>query len=537
MHSKVIIASLVFGLSLGFTAMASNSVSFAVPKEETYALQKQENNPSRALAARGPVIVDGGGGSHTHVYNYSYSYRNDAYHNANCVCGTASQLQEHQFNAYYPYGHGHNDMIHCALCDTNVWMTRMQEDGVYSDSIAQQSGRWYYFSPQTPGTYIFETTGNNDTYGELYLGDYPTTRTTYNDDGGAGYNFRISRYLNANENVFLRVRGYSWRAVNYSISVVKEPEVIQPEPMREWTIMIYACGSSLTSFESNNINEIIGVPNQPNDVNVIVETGGSPTPWYVQDSTGSYIPYNKIGRYHLRNNTLYKEADFSELTDANMGAQSTFESFLNWGLSRYPAEKVGVILLNHGGGIVGVCRDDRHGNDVLTNSEVSAALSNAFAQNDIDYNLEFIGYDACMMQLQDVAEYNSRYFNYMLASQLPTSEIGWSYTPLIGNIYNHYTIENNPYAYPDGVTLTALKETAKNFITNGYSWEQTLSVLDLTQMTSYLTAFEQLADSVIYRIAHGALSTFAIQQGVLQTYNIYGERDYGNGDCIQMLNI
>ena len=720
MHSKVIIASLVFGLSIGFAAATNKSASTVMPKkdETAYRLQKQENNPAKGAAAKVPVIMDGGG-THTHVYNSSYDYRNDAYHYANCACGQTTS-QEHVFDAFYPNGHGHNDMIHCSLCDSNIWMTAMRVGNTYADSFAAQSAKWYYFAPEYSGTYIFETTGTSDTYGELYLGNFPTTRTTYNDDGGVNNNFRITIYLNANDNVFLRVRGWSWRAASYSltvsqqahvhnynqlvnydyqthrrvcscgdyisephaynsyqaynnvdhkrncvcgrsiyeehtfsdylpyghghndliycsgcqnnieckrleqgisyseyvsagnanwyifiaqeqgtyvfettgsadtygylyvgdypsgtpipnddggencnfrisqyldagdiaflkvreydwenadysISVVKEPEVIQPEPFREWTIMIYACGSTLTSFESSNISDIINVPNQPSDVNVIIETGGSLSSWGVQDATGAYIPNNQITRYHLRNNNLYREADFSALTDANMGDQSTFESFLNWGFSRYPAERIGVILVNHGGGILGVCNDDRHDDDVLTNSETSAAFANAFAANGINYNLEFIGYDACMMQLQDVAEFNSHYFNYMLASQIPTSELGWNYVPLIENIYNHSVIESNPSTYPDGVTLTALKQTARSFITNGYSWEQTLSVLDLTQMASYLNAFEQLADSVIYRIAQGALSTFNIQNGVLFTSDVYGENSYGNGDCIEML--
>ena len=221
MHSKVIIASLVFGLSLGFAAVSNKSVDSAKPKEDktAYKLQKQENNQTRGAAVRVPVIDDGGGGgSHTHVYNYSYTPSNDGKHYANCNCG-ASTLQEHVFDAYYPNGHGHNDMLHCALCDTNVWMTALQSGFDYSDSFTSQAARWYYFMPVTSGTYVFETTGSTDTYGELYLGNYPTTRTTYNDDGGANTNFRISIYLTAWQNVFLRVRGFAWGATNYTLTV------------------------------------------------------------------------------------------------------------------------------------------------------------------------------------------------------------------------------------------------------------------------------------------------------------------------------
>ena len=308
----------------------------------------------------------------------------------------------------------------------------------------------------------------------------------------------------------------------------------QPNSMAEWTIMIYACGSSLCGFESGNIWDIINVPGQPYNVNVIIETGGTEELWGVEESNNQYIPNNQITRYHLRNNHLVRDAGFNQLADDNMGAQGTFESFLNWGLSNYPARNTGIILVNHGGAITGVCHDDRHDGDKLLNSETSAAFENAFRRNSIQGKLEFIGYDACMMQLQDIAEFNSRYFKYMMASQIPTSEMGWSYAPLIRNIYNYQTIKSNPSLYPDGVTLTALKESAKLFITNGYKWEQTLSILDLSYMGEYYDAFEDFADCLMYKIDIGAIDSSSIAN-CLFLRDIYGEGSYGSGDCVEML--
>ena len=468
---------------------------------------------------------------HTHSYTNSYTYANDGKHNAVCSCGQSIK-QVHTFDSYLPYGHGHNDMIHCSKCNANVELGVLTPGSTLSGSIPNDGAKWHIFKPESSGSFTFSLASSSDARMDFYYGQYPTSITdTFHTENIGRVSF--TRTVNGGENVFIRVTENNWGSASYSLSVTAS---IPTNPFREWTIMVYACGSSLTSFESANINDMINVPNQPSDVNVIIETGGSPTSWGIQDSTGSYIPYNKIGRFNIRNNTLYREYDFNDLTDENMGAKSTFESFLNWGFSRYPAEHFGVILINHGGGLVGVCRDDRHGGDVLTNSETASAFANAFAQNGINYNLDFIGYDACMMQLQDVAEFNSHYFNYMLASQIPTSELGWGYAPLLENIYNHTAIENNPSTYPDGVALTALKQTARNFVTNGYSWEQTLSVLDLTQMASYLNAFELLADSIIYRVAHGALSPFTIHNSILNTFDVYGETSYGNGDCIEMLN-
>ena len=228
MHSKVIIASLVFGLSIGFSSGIRSSVDTVPLKKGVSDLDIQEQvniNPSKLLEKKNQIVINdggGGGGSHTHVYNYSYDYRNDTHHYANCSCGAATSYQEHVFDSFYPNGHGHNDMVHCSLCDSNIWMTAMQLDNVYTDSFGSYDGTWYYFLPSYSGTFVFETTGNYDTYGELYLGNFPTTRTTYNDDGGVNRNFKITYYLNAYQNVFLRVRGYAWgSAPSYSISVTE----------------------------------------------------------------------------------------------------------------------------------------------------------------------------------------------------------------------------------------------------------------------------------------------------------------------------
>lgn len=708
MHSKVIIASLVFGLSIGFAAVSGKTANVAKQKEDnmTYALQKQEE-PTKKEAAKIPVIKEGGGTSHTHVYNYSYDYCNDAFHYANCACGTARTYQEHVFDAYYPYGHGHNDMIHCSLCNTNIWMDALRLDDVYTDSLTAQSGRWYYFYvegsggtfvfettgnsdtygelylgnfpttrttynddgganlnfritryipggtnvflrvrgyswgaasysltvseyhehdysqivdidennhqeicsicgatrlqphaynicssynsayhtmrcacgrtlakaehtycdylpyghghndmircsvcqnniecarleegfsysnsisaddakwyvfiPQSTGTYIFETTGNYDTYGELYLGNYPTTRTTYNDDDGANRNFRISYDLEGGQPVFLRVRGYSWRAVSYSISVVmQEPE---PEPDPSWTIMLYMCGLNTMS----QMDEIESVTvQQPTDINIIVETD-------INRNTGSADNY--LHRYYLRNGTfLPYGGGEGRVTKANMGLQSTFQNFLAWGVEEFEADKMGLILYNHGGGIKGVCFDDygmsNGQDDSIRVSEIAAACANVFAANNIE-KFEFIGYDACVMQVQDVAEFNSPYFNYQIASEEEESaDMGWAYNEWIDDLFLRACTEDLIIEICETMTAAGCNCCP--------SWGLNLTALDLRKMSTYKAKFEQLAGAM-YTAVNANRSEF---YGVIESCYQFGtnasatqpwhNKGYGNFDA------
>ena len=418
----------------------------------------------------------------SHEYN-SYVSSNNAYHTMACACGR-TYSSEHTFNSFAPYGHGHNDMIHCSTCNNNVECFSLNEND-YTHSVSAGDANWYFFEPAVSGTYIFESTGSYDTYCDLYVGDYPTTITDYNDDDGIGNNFKLSHYLEAGERAFIRVREYDWEYAEYTISVSLEVPVPQPNPTAEWTIMIYMCEANLPTDLS--ISRILDVPGQPSDVNIIIELGGT-------------YNSNEIKRYHVRNQQLVlDETLYAQNSNQHMGDESTFESFLFWGLEYYPARKTGVILWDHGQGINGVCHDpndwtgeyDAHSDEIydsLTVSETTTAFTNAFNYFDID-KLEFIGYDACLMQVQDVADFNSDFFKYMVASEEEAVDYMWVYDGWLDCVY-------------DGEgTETILKEIVDSMVFENsqyqYTWEQTLSVLDLSKMATYRQKFENLADTAI----------------------------------------
>ena len=253
-----------------------------------------------------------------------------------------------------------------------------------------------------------------------------------------------------------------------------------------WTIMIYMCGSDLESenkLATGDIKEILSRTGQPDDVNIIIETGGAKS-W----STTYGISKSNLERWHVENRKLVKDAS---ITKANMGLSTTFQSFLEWGLTEYPAEKTGVILWNHGGGMRGVCYDENYSDDTLLNSEVKTALTNAFAKTSQNEKLEFIGYDACLMQVQDVAEFNSNYFNYMIASQESESGYGWDYDTWVDDLYAYKSTDTILKAIVDGFIEDNGGASASSY--QGYVADQTLSYLDLSKMATYKEAWEDMA--------------------------------------------
>lgn len=285
----------------------------------------------------------------------------------------------------------------------------------------------------------------------------------------------------------------------------------------KWTIMLYICGSNLESENSlatSDLQEICSVSNQPSNVNIIIQTGGA-TSW--SSKYGISGSYNQ--RYHVANKTLVSDNSKVYSSYQSMGLASTFKDFLKWGLDSYPAEKTGVILWNHGGAMQGVCYDEKKSDDSLTNSEMKSALSSVFNETGRASKLEFIGFDACLMQVQDVADFASPYFNYMIASEESESGYGWDYDTWVDDLYSNKD------------TTTILKAIVDGFINdNGgqssSSSDQTLSYLNLNKMDTYRTAWESMA-TALYNKADSSFSSFmetvkVFCDDMYSSYLIYG---------------
>ena len=266
------------------------------------------------------------------------------------------------------------------------------------------------------------------------------------------------------------------------------------EDLDAYTIMIYMCGSDLESDSSNgglataNLKEIMSV-SLPSNVNVIIETGGAKS-WKI-----SGISSSKLGRYAVENKKLVLK---ESLTKANMGSSSTLQSFVEWGLNNYPAEKTGFIFWNHGGAMLGVCSDENYDYDSLLNSEVNQAFSKAFASTNRTSKLEWVGYDACLMQVQDIADFNSNYFNYMVASQESEPGEGWDYDVWLNTLAKNVNISTEDLL--KSLTDSYVSKCATIYNSYGGQYrnynDATLSVLDLSKMSEYKNEFESFASQL-----------------------------------------
>ena len=255
----------------------------------------------------------------------------------------------------------------------------------------------------------------------------------------------------------------------------------------DWTLLFYVCGADLESDSGaarDDLNEILSKrSSQPDSVNIVVETGGS-TSWKM-----SGVSATNIDRFEI-NRTSSSMIRKQRLDNASMGNPDTLQSFLEWGFQNYPAQRYGLFMWNHGGAMDGCCFDDNYDGDGLHSNEVYQAVTNARNTCNITNKLDFIAYDACLMAVQDIAEMNSHNFKYMISSQETEWSGGYAYQDWLPTLYS------NPSTVSTPDLLTSIGETFMDYFDNLGYHDQTQSVYDLSYMSAYKDAWENMTDQI-----------------------------------------
>lgn len=193
----------------------------------------------------------------------------------------------------------------------------------------------------------------------------------------------------------------------------------QPLESKPWTILIYMNGSDLeskTGEATADIAEMLGSGVEIDKVNVIILTGGTKQ-WQRRE-----IPSENLALWEVDSGNLVKLAD---LPKKSMGAAGTLSSFVQYGHEYFPAKRTGLILWDHGGGSIAGFGHDEHFDDELSLLELNYALKRSIKPTN---QLEFIGFDACLMATVEVGVVVSDYAKYLVASQDLEPAEGWDYT-------------------------------------------------------------------------------------------------------------
>lgn len=254
-----------------------------------------------------------------------------------------------------------------------------------------------------------------------------------------------------------------------------------------YTLMLYMCASDLESecgFATEDLNEIMYGYTAGN-LNVIVQTGGT-AEWQ-----NTVVADDRCQRYQVTEDGL-------ELVDDSLGMQNmadsaTLTDFIQYCSSNYAADHYGLVLWDHGGGVVGgYGYDENFGGDSMSLTEMSRALGDA------SVHLDMLGFDACLMANFETCLMAAPYADYLIASEEPEPGCGWYYTDWIGKLSENCGIPPKRYG----------RQIIDDYITES-GWDSpsmysTLGMFDLQQVTQkLLPALSQFSDDAVRQLSAG----------------------------------
>ncbi len=254
-----------------------------------------------------------------------------------------------------------------------------------------------------------------------------------------------------------------------------------------YTLMLYMCASDLESecgFATEDLNEIMYGYTAGN-LNVIVQTGGT-AEWQ-----NTVVADDRCQRYRVTEDGL-------ELVDDSLGMQNmadsaTLTDFIQYCSSNYAADHYGLVLWDHGGGVVGgYGYDENFGGDSMSLTEMSRALGDA------SVHLDMLGFDACLMANFETCLMAAPYADYLIASEEPEPGCGWYYTDWIGKLSENCGIPPKRYG----------RQIIDDYITES-GWDSpsmysTLGMFDLQQVTQkLLPALSQFSDDAVQQLSAG----------------------------------
>lgn len=280
-----------------------------------------------------------------------------------------------------------------------------------------------------------------------------------------------------------------------------------------WTVFVYLCGSDLESDQgsaTDDLAELVGADGSE-QVSFVVQTGGANS-WY-----DSKMDSNRMQRFLIQDGSI---SEVDSVSSQDMGESNTLADFLTWGIQNYPADRMGLILWNHGGGsISGVCFDERNNDDSLVLRELDDALARTLPL--MWKKFDFVGFDACLMGTLETANVLASYADYLYGSEEMEPGSGWEYSSIMEYLAKH------PSA--DGAKLgRAIADAYMDSIEDAEDQDiATFSVVDLAKLDPLLQAFHRFSQE-LYEATEDAPTLASVARAVSETDN-YGGNNRAEG--------
>jgi|GEM_PF-550080 len=210
-----------------------------------------------------------------------------------------------------------------------------------------------------------------------------------------------------------------------------------------WTFMVYLdADNDLEASAIDDFKQMAQVGSSE-DLNIVVQMDRIqyPDPFYDDTRYGDWIGTK---RFVVTKDMEPWAADaVQDLGELNMADPQTLIDFVQWTAASYPAERYALVLWNHGSGwapapaspgespLRAVCFDDTSG-DALDTAELGQALETI--EGSLGAELNLVGFDACLMQMIEVAYEIRDHGQVMVGSEASEPLAGWPYHTILGDL-------------------------------------------------------------------------------------------------------
>lgn len=271
-----------------------------------------------------------------------------------------------------------------------------------------------------------------------------------------------------------------------------------------WTVLVYmVADNNLEPFALQDIAEMAEV-GSANGLNIVVQIDRAAG--YSSDGVLGFPNFDGVKRLKIEAGRIEELADMGEM---NMGERASLTDFVAWGLQTFPADRVGLVLWDHGGAWPGFGGDESTENhDVLNLAELKAGLGQGL-QNGGKSQLAFIGFDACLMSTYETALSLRTFGEYLIASEELEPGHGWDYRSL-------GILKNDPGTAPRALGEEILRGFMAQAGAEQTAQNVTLSVTDLHQVANLSNSIADLADALKAKAAMSGTELGMIRESVLE---------------------
>jgi clostripain len=289
-----------------------------------------------------------------------------------------------------------------------------------------------------------------------------------------------------------------------------------------WLFMVYLdADNNLESAGIDDFNEMETV-GSTDDVAIVVQMDRAEQAYSDDTTNGNWTGAKRFYVTQDSDSSIINSPVVEDLGEVNMGDPAVLTSFIEWAVANYPAQHYALVLWNHGSGwrereesgdsVKSVCIDDESG-DELTMTELRSAINEANAST--GQTLDILGFDACLMQMAEVAyqvmgSADSPMVDITVGSEETEPGDGWDYAATLG------ALTADP-----AMTLAELATQIVNDYLDSYSssWDITQSAVNLDYVEALSTAVDSFAQAMIN--ATGSWDAIKTARSSTQEYYYY----------------